>query len=270
MNTSRPTIGMGILSWRGVTSLDAALTSYQAAGLYNLFDERIIILPEPSEAMRAVVAKHPLRAYEFTNNLGIAGGMRAVAEALDTDYVLFFENDCPLIESQNEAKSQIDLSLQALHSGAAFMARLRSRRVPGEPFNSLPKYLKYWDDTSSARLRRTLRPIKARHICGRAVYAIDEPHKRHPNYIREYISGTYIVSPKALPWTNLSILMKRRDFLDVIMPFVESHPTKRRVNGFRNIEIELNRSRFWTRSNFDILCPPGIFTHSRIDDRGYS
>jgi hypothetical protein len=269
MSTGKPSIGMGILSWRGAASLDYALGSYSASGLFNLFGERAIILPEPDEAVKSIAAQHPLTSYEFDRNLGIAGGMRAVAETLSTDYVLFLENDCPLIESYEAAEKQIAQSIEALEAGAAFMARLRSRREPGELFNTLEKYQNYWADGLKPTIRRTLRPLKAKRLCGTAVYARSDPHLKHPNYISRYDDDSYIVSPKAMPWTNQSILLRRRDFLDVILPFVESQALTRAINGFHNIEIELNQSRFWTGSDMNIFCPPGIFTHKRLGDRGY-
>jgi len=260
---------MGILSWRGAVSLEYALSSYAKANLFNLFDERVIILPEPDDAVRRVAQKHPLNTVEFAQNLGIAGGMRAVAQALQTDYVLFLENDCPLIEPISTARAQIELSIDALEAGDAFVSRLRSRRKPGELFTTLPKYNRYWDNRFSAKLRRTLRPAKAKRLCGSAVYAVPNPHLHHPDFIRAYKSKSYIVSPRVMPWTNQSILMRRRDFLDIILPFVEHQPLTRTINGFHNIEIELNRSKFWTKSNFKTLCPPGLFTHQRLEDRGY-
>ena len=274
MNTGSPkstrlTVGMGILSWRGAASLEHALSTYDKAGLYELFDERAIILPEPDEAVKSAASAHPLNVREFPQNLGIAGGMQAVAESLSTDYILFLENDCPLIEPIDEVKAQLALSLKALEANDCRMVRLRSRTNPGELFNALPKYKRYWDNNISAKLRRTLRPSKARRLCGTAVYDGLNPHERHPNFIKKYSANSYIVSPRVMPWTNQSILMKRRDFLDVILPYVNAQPLTRAINGFHNVEIELNRSTFWTESNFNILCPKGLFTHKRLNDRGY-
>ncbi|MEP6343565.1 MAG: hypothetical protein ABJ275_09635 [Maricaulaceae bacterium] len=267
--TTHPTIGMGILSWRGAASLEHALSTYESAGLFDLFDERVIILPEPDGAVKSIAAHHPLQAHEFPKNLGIAGGMQAVAEALTTDYVLFLENDCPLIASLSDAKAQLELSLQALEAGVCFIARLRSRLNPGELFTTLPKYERYWGDGLTPKMRRALRPAKASRLSGTAVYSVSHPHERHPDVIKKYSENSYIVSPKAMPWTNQSILMKRRDFLDVILPYVLAQPLSRAVNGFHNVEIELNRTSFWVNSNFGTLCPKGLFTHKRFGDRGY-
>jgi len=272
MSTGNPTIGMGVLSWRGGASLDYALSSYKAARLFDCFDECAIILPDPDDPVRSVANKYPLTPYIFKDNLGIAGGMRAIAESLSTDYVLFLENDCPLIESYETAQKQIELSLKTLTSGTAFMARLRSRRMPGELFNTLAKYQRYWGTGAMPILRRTLRPHKAKRLCGTAVYDSAAPHLKHPDYIKEYGPDSFIIfiiSPAVMPWTNQSILLRREDFLKTILPFVESQPLSRAINGFHNVEIELNRSPFWTESHFNIFCPPGLFTHKRLGDRGY-
>ena len=193
---------MGILSWRGAASLEYALSTYERAGLFDLFDERAIVLPEPDEAVRSIAARHPLQAHEFSKNLGIAGGMQAVAEALTTDYVLFLENDCPIIESLHEAKTQIGLSLKALEANACFMVRLRSRREPGELFDTFGKYKRYWDNGLGPRVRRLLRPKKALRLSSTAIYALPHPHKRHPDVITQYNDDSVIVSPKVMPWTN--------------------------------------------------------------------
>jgi len=268
-SNSPPSLGLSILSWRGAASLEYALETYQKAGLFSLFDERVIILPDPDEPVIKTAKKHPLTLHKFKNNLGIAGGMRAAAEALSTDYVLFLENDCPLIETYETAKEQLRLSLDALETKAAFMARLRSRRDPGELFNTLDKYRRYWSPGIAPKLRRTLRPHKANRLCGSAIYNGPNAHKKHPDYIRQYSHDHYIISPAAMPWTNQSILLRRQDFLNVICPYVESQPLTRSINGFHNVEIELNRSQFWTHSNYNIFCPPGLFTHKRLGDRGY-
>jgi len=273
MNTGKsnppPSLGMSILSWRGAASLEYALKTYQKEKLFSLFDERVIILPDPDDAVIMTAEKYPLKRHVFKNNLGIAGGMRAAAEALSTDYILFLENDCPLIESYETAKQQLSLSLDVLETKAAFMARLRSRSEPGELFNTLDKYRRYWQPGLAPKLRRMLRPHKAKRLCGSAIYDGPNAHQKHPEYIQQYSPDHYIISPAAMPWTNQSILLRRQDFLDIIYPYVDAQPLSRAINGFHNIEIELNRSRFWTQSNYNIFCPPGLFTHKRLGDRGY-
>ncbi len=270
----RPTIGMGILSWRGAKSLDYALKSYAYEALFSYFDACAIILPEPDTAVKQAASQHPLDIYELTQNIGIAGGMKTIAQKLTTDYVLFLENDCPLIESADEARRQIDMALNVLDTDVAIMARLRSRRLPGEHFTTLEKYRRYWQNGTLPKLRRMLRPAKAKRLSGTAIYASQAPAEKHPQSIQIYTgdpSGTsYLVNSNVMPWTNQSILIKREIFLEVILPYVESCPLRRPVNGFHNIEIALNQSDFWVKSGYKIFCPKGLFTHKRLEYRGYA
>jgi len=272
--TPIPTLGMGILSWRGSHSLDNALHSYAKEDLFSLFDRRAIILPDPDGEIITLAKKHPLELHTFPKNIGIAGGMKAIAENLPTDYILFLENDCPLIENFAEAKRQITLALDVLQKKQAFMARLRSRRLPGEHFTTLDKYKRYWGAGVLPKYRRSLRPAKAKRLSGTAIYVDNDEAQKHPEDIQlhsQHDNGSnYLVGSNIMPWTNQSILIRREAFLDRIIPYVKSQPLRRTINGFHNIEIELNRSDFWVQSNHKIFCPPGLFTHKRLEYRGYA
>ena len=265
------TLGLGILSWRGAPSLDHALQSYKRAHFFDLFDEAMIYLPDPDEQVLEVAEKYPIRIETSSDNSGILTGMEQIAERLKTDYIFFTENDNPLLETQMEARRQIRKALALLAGGKAVMARMRHVREPGEAFNTLSKYHRYYPepDTFPARLRRTLRPFKAKRLCGTAIYGSTNPDKRFPAHIKDAGDGFHLVSSAVMPWTNQSILIKRDFFLDTILPFAKSVPNKAGNNGFPNLEIELNRSKFWRRSGWHIACGPGLLTHKRIGARGY-
>jgi len=266
---THPTIGLGILSWGGARSLQNSIISYKAENLFELFDQSALVLPQADEEILRVSKEFPGDVIKYPENLGIALGMKAVAQALETDYILLLENDCPLIETREEAARQIYKAVELIENGRAIMARFRSVRQPGEPFHIDKKYKRYFNLGIVPRLRRLLRPGKARRLLGSAVFFEDNPAQIHPAHIQNAGDGFYLVSAKSLPWSNQSILLKRDVFLNVIMPYVETAPTTRRVNGFRNIEIELNQSKFWTQSGWSTACGPGLFTHERIEDRGY-
>ena len=44
--------------------------------------------------------------------------------------------------------------------------------------------------------------------------------------------------------------------------------SKNYINGFKNIEIELN-SLWWREKEFKIIMAPGLFKHNRLSYRGY-
>ncbi|PHS77013.1 MAG: hypothetical protein COB56_04910 [Robiginitomaculum sp.] len=266
-----PSVGLGVLSWRGNHSLDAALATYQKADFFNLFDDCMIFLPDPDKDVKNIAAKYPLRIEEDPANLGILVGMEEIAKRLKTDYIFFTENDCPLLEPRAEAERQIKKSLSLLVSGQAKMARMRHVKKYGETFNIIDKYYRYFPkpDTMTAKLRRLFRPEKAQRLSGAAIYGCDNPAQKFPKNITNVGDGFYLVDAAVMPWTNQSVLIERNFFLDTIIPYCKSIPLGRNINGFRSIEIELNRSKFWTKSGWKIACGPGLLTHRRANDRGY-
>jgi len=133
-------IGLSILSWRGAKSLRPALESYQSSGLFDIFDEAQIYLPDPDKAVLDVAAGFEIRLRASPKNLGIMGNMIAAAQQLSTDYILMLENDCPLIEPLDEVKRQLKISIDLLEREDVIMSRLRSVREPGQAFTGLEKY----------------------------------------------------------------------------------------------------------------------------------
>jgi hypothetical protein len=102
-----PTLGVGILSWRGEDSLRASLESYRREDLFALFDEALLFLPEMTAEGVALANAFELPYEGARTNLGILGGFKALASAMTSDVVLLLENDCPLIEPRVEAARQL-------------------------------------------------------------------------------------------------------------------------------------------------------------------
>ena len=271
MRYPQGSIGLGILSWRGHASLTASLKTYAEHDFFNLFDESMIFLPDPDSNVIKAAQKHPLRIETSPENAGILTGMEEIAKRLGTDYIFFTENDCPLVTTRADADKQIRTALRLLDDKTACMARMRSVKNFGETFNTYDKYLRYYPtpDTLPAKLNRLFRPGKAKRLCGTAIYAEDLPSQKFPKYIADAGDGFHLVDTAVMPWTNQSILINRAFFLGTILPYCKSVPLKRNINGFRSIEIELNRSKIWTQSGWKIACGAGLLTHRRANDRGY-
>ena len=69
-------------------------------------------------------------------------------------------------------------------------------------------------------------------------------------------------------WTNLAILVDRYVYLEKIIKTAEQIKSTKNINGFKNIEIELNNS-WWRNNEFKIVVAPGLFKHNRLSHRGY-
>lgn len=268
----RQTRGLGILSWRDHDTLGRTLETYAHADLFGLFDEVLVFLPEMDAAGVAVADRFGLAHTGSRQNLGILGGFKALAESLSSAHVLLLENDCPLIEPHDEAARQLDLASAALGGGEVDVFRMRHRDHPGDKFDTLAKHLRYYPrpgapqrQKRAAALRRILRPGKARRMIGAAPYAMDAPETRFPRHIRRAEDGSLRVSSQVLNWTNQSVFLSRDFFLDTLVAYAEAHPSPRTVNGFPDLEKELN-CRWWRAQEFTIGLDRGLFTHARLPD----
>jgi len=264
-----PTTGLGILSWRGAESLNATLKSYAKIDLFSLFDEVVVFLPDPDTKVLEVAKKYPVTVHTAPDNLGILENIAATAECLSTEFFLFVENDCPIIETRDEAKKQLVRSLKVLEREDVIMSRLRSTRHPGEDFDGLRKYRALYQAGIFPALKRILRPGKVKRLSGYARYDSVNAMKRHNSFFEDLGDDYYLVECTIMPWTNQSILIKRNIFLERIIPHARQVNTKRGANTLPNLEIELNKSTFWQNSGWKILSGPGLFTHKRHEHRGY-
>jgi hypothetical protein len=267
--------GLGILSWNAPETLAVTLQSHHDGGLPELFDERLVLLQESDPESRAVVDRFGYKACNLEDNVGILDGFEALAAAMKSDIALITENDFPLVESAETTLAQIARARELIETEEADIVLLRSRDKPGSPFDIGDKYPRYFpSDMASlvvralAQGRRLLRPGKARRLRARATCIThDAPHIASFS-TTDLGGGFHSTSSRYLPWTNNPFMLKRSFFLDTLLAFAKASPTRRRVNGFKNLEIELNCD-WWRDSSFRIVHAPGLFTHGRVGDRGY-
>jgi hypothetical protein len=233
---SKPSLGLSILSWRSWNTLDASLKSHRDAGLFEHFDKSLIFFQDLCDKDKRLADRYGL---EFTGgpNCGIGEGMRRAARLLGTDYVLFLENDCPTIATPKEVQRELALAADYLERGLIDIMRLRSRLFPGEGFCDPMKYLRYYPARQPEQ-------------------AVDS--------IRKTEDGIWISDSSCTDWTNQSVMMKRTLFLDVLMPYVDAHPSGLELHGFQEPERPLN-CRWWRKQRFKIGQGAGIFSHNRFD-----
>ena len=181
---------------------------------------------------------------------------------------LLLENDLELVEPEQETYSQLKKSINLLNQHSLIQVRLRSRKSPGDPFVGLIKYKNYWSDNIISRTKRFFRPFKAHRLIGTSTYYHEEPEKVHPDNIKKIDKGFYLVNSSILNWANLAILVNRDVYLKTIIKKAEQTNSKTNINGFKNIEIELNNS-WWRNNEFEIIIAPGLFKHNRLSYRGY-
>ena len=259
---------IGILSWQGYDSLVNSLISYQKNGLSQLTNQKFICLPEYTEEGLKIAEKFNYKPILIKKNEGILHGFKTLAEQMPNGPLLLLENDLPLIENKQTTYDQLKTSIELLSMPNVIQVRLRNRNHPGEPFVALDKYKSYRSNTFVSRMKRFLRPLKAEKLIGTSTYVISDPHKRHPDKVYAIANDFYQVPSSVLNWANLGILVDRKKYLDIIIKKAEETNTTKKINGFKNIEIELNNS-WWRKQKFNIVVAPGLFTHNRLSYRGY-
>ena len=263
-----PDFSIGILSWNGYDSLLNSLKSYEKNGLSKLTNHKYICLPEYKTEGIEIAKSFSYEPILIKQNLGILGGFKTLAEKMPLGPILLLENDLPLVENQSETYNQIFKSIDFLSQKKVIQVRLRSRSDPGKPFEGLNKYNDIWSENLLSSFKRKLRPIKAKKLIGTSVYALQNPDLRHPKYVTKLSSGFYSVESNVLNWANLAILVDKKNFLNIIIKRAELVKSSKKINGFKNIEVELN-SLWWRQQKFEIVLAPGLFTHYRLSDRGY-
>ncbi len=267
--------GLGVLSWKGYESLRTTLTRLCESGVADLFDERFVFFPEIDDEGRRLAAEFDFDCDGSAQNLGIFGGFRALAKSMKSDTVLLLENDLQMFEAPAEAERQLGVAFGMIEANSVQVVCLRHRREPGDFGEAYRKFRRYFPepdapivDRVQGRLLQTIRPSKGRRLIGHAPYVLENPEEKFEEIKKDPKTGFWIMSTAHKNWSNLAILVDRRFYTDVLMAYVEQARSKRRVNGFKNIEIELN-SNWWRKQPWKVAVAPGLFTHHRTGYRGY-
>ncbi len=259
---------IGILSWKGYESLYNSLKSYEKYGLNSLTKLKFLCLPEYSSRGIELAKKFEYKPILFKKNIGILNGFKSLALNMPDGPVLLLENDLPLVENNEKTFNLLKQSIDHLYKYNAAQVRLRSIRNPGEPFHSIKKYNNYWGRGSLKIIKRLLRPKKAKKLIGTGIYIEEYPHLKFSKYITKLENDSYLIKSEIMNWSNLAIIVDRNFFLKVIIKEAETTFSKKTINGFKNIEIELNK-KWWRDKSWNLIITNGLFKHFRVDNRGY-
>lgn len=256
-------LGLGMLCWREFDTFEAALETYFERGFFDFFEEVKIYFNSLDDKAAAFADRMGIAYAGTPDNTGIIGGLKGAASSVSTDYVVLLENDLPLIETREVVEFELARALTALKTDQVDVFRLRSREYPGQKFPLTDKYLRYFGPGAGPVLRRMARPGKAQRLIGGACYAHEAPDQRHSEIEPMDGGSWWRVGAPYLPWTNQSIMIKRRFFLEKIVAYAEANPTTRGAGGMPNIEIEWN-NRDWRKSGYRSGVSRGILTHERV------
>ena len=270
-------LAIGVLTWRAPETLRQTLESHRAAGIDRLVSERVVFVQARGEDPRSVeiAREFGYRVEGSADNLGILGGIDALARCLRTPLVLFNENDFQIDAPPETVARELRMACSLVREDRADIVWLRSREHPGRPFVVREKTEQFHPPEGATRaarvaaaLRRTARPDKARRMAARSIRFDADAPRAFPDLIEEPEPGWSMARSRWLSWSNNPCVL-RRDLLLTLLDRAAGEDSTRRTNGFRNLEVELN-SPWWRAQDLRIVQAPGIFTHDRIGDRGYA
>jgi hypothetical protein len=269
---------LGILSWKAPRTIAATLANHATAGLPGHFARAAVFFQEMAEGDAALADRFGYEALGTADNLGIFGGVKALAGALEAEFLLLLENDHILADPAANIADSLARAVAELHDGVT-VVRLRSRALPGDGRAGLDKYLRAFavhdplPGTDSplvcaGPVERTLRLVlrgpreRLRQAVG--VHAERDPVARHPGVIRRSAHGNFLASSAYAPWTNQCYLIRRDFLLGTLLPMAEADAMSG-PPASRTIETNLPR-RWWREGGFTVaFADPGLFTHRRLD-----
>jgi hypothetical protein len=281
---TKPSLGIGVLSWRAHKTLIQSLESYAANGFLEMFDEKVIYFSDISDEDRVIAQKY---GWDFAGgpNAGIAVGMKKLAQSMSSDYIILLQNDNPICEDKNFACSHINEGFELLKNKEADIVRLRHLWKVGEGFADVKKYCDYYAVQNVSRdfifnehgmteenfkaswakiIKRILRPQKAKNLIGRSVFVEENPDDIYPQFITRK-NNFFIIDSGVINFTDQCLMISRDYWLDIFCDYVDKHPDSGRSSGgFPAPERSIN-GPWWRNSHFKVAQGQGVFTHDRFD-----
>ena len=256
------TASLSILTWKAPKTLEATLKSL--IPIADAFGDRLIVCQEGDTDEVKIANLYGYRAEVTQNNLGILGGLKEAVTQAKHSSVLLLENDAHFIGDANDA-STLDYIASRLHNGEISFACLMDRHN-----GPRPRYFKYWKDSWPPKptVMGRVRPSIAKSVKADSI-AMMKDNEADYDFAKFIAPNMWETSSKFYAWSNRAKFVSKSFFLKQLLPFAESHPTNRTVNGLMDLEHQINapRQRHWYRNqDFPALVhQAGLFGHARHD-----
>jgi glycosyltransferase involved in cell wall biosynthesis len=257
-------ISLAILTWKAPKTLQHTLQNLEP--ILDFFDEKIIVCQESDPDEIALAREFGFKAVVLETNVGIQNGMKLAFESCTKELVLFLENDLVLKTGREAAERILTAISTELAEGRAEFAKLRYL-----PESRKMNFRRYWRLANGRPQRRLLGYLRygvANSMAADTLHFDISPGLASRHLV-DLGGGVYQTSSRYSKWENLAVFARRSFFLDVLIPFAETHPTSRTVNGYPDLEHRINSKKnksWWRDNNFKLLiAKPGLFGHRRLD-----
>lgn len=266
---------LAILTWRSPKTLQQTLESLSP--IAGFFSERLVVCQESDPEEIAMANAFGYTAHALAENLGIQHGLKAAVELSQQEQVLLLENDTALQTSLS--LEQITQLLSDIHQNlrANRFSCVRLRFIPGEMSKKAATLWRISGNKVSRTWLGYLRPKMANSVYAELTYQVD-PSQLDTSKVKQIQPFLYQTDSRYIKWMNAALFLNRSFFLNQIIPFAESHPTSRLVNGLPELEHRINsrgQRSWWIQQRFAVgFSVPALFGHHRIDrpvqdEKGY-
>ena len=252
-------LGIAILAYQRPVKLEYSLQSYQNNGLFDLVDEVYLHFNGRTEETNKVMENWPNVSWGGDElNYGIGWGMIKAIEGLNTDSVLFLEEDFYLSKSKEETKEQIEAGLTALENG---IDMVKYREV--EDYKTTSNEAVKW---ATVDWRTEIRPSQW-YIGFSDDWVFGD---KHPELCTKINDKLYSMSSKHAHYSNNPYLCKKvfvlrlsRDvgFVTCKDPSKEDPPDPLYPGYGRHPDFEQQVWDYWLEQDYTMGIVKGLFKH---------
>ena len=249
-------IGIAVLSHGRLDKLKKSLRSYVDNGLTDIIGDNFIFFNEIANDDISLI-ENDFKMFEWgghPNNLGIGWGMIKAIEDINTDYVLFLENDFELQANKKDIYRQLELGLRNIKNGKIDIIKYRQIKN----YITTSNEAKGWEDT------------EGRKGCEEKNwwigFAVEQNFGYKNSDICEEIDKKdedilWRMSCQYANWSNNPFLCKKEWFLEVaaLRDFtVMKNPANSRSPDF---EEQMAINGWWQKQDYKVGILPGLFLH---------
>lgn len=280
--TKQPTLGVAMLTWKAPKTVRATIETHDRLGLLDHVDQSNIYFQEFNpEEDTALAEQYGWTAVGGPENLGIHRGMEAAINSLDTDLVLYIENDFPAQCTAAELTHAIEAAKSDIMNDDVFYVSLKNRRDPGWGFPGAQKYVRHFTikDPLDTKLHQveippryiplfygTIRAGRRQFLIGRAPYLEKDPAARHPKQFSRTSSGNWLTDSRYFNFSNQPFMARRDLINEHVLQRAHKFPAKNERPDFQTLEKAMN-TKWWRDQRFKIsISDIGGFTQLRLDD----
>ena len=255
-------IGVAILSHGRLDKLEKSLHSYIDNGLIEIVGDSFVFFNEISNNDINLI-EHDFPMFEWgghPQNLGIGWGMTKAIEDINTEYVLFLENDFELEPLKGDIYLQLQLGYKNIENGNVDIVKFRTMKDYIKTSNEA----KEWAAKNEGELGRD-GCVEKNWWMG---FAAEEDFGYNNLDICEEIDQKnnivlWNMSSKHANWSNNPFLCKKDWFLkaaknrgfDIDM---DLKPSNQRSPDF---EEQMAIEEWWQKQDYRVGILPGLFIH---------